>query len=238
MTLATDHGFILRVRPYRETSVMVHWFTLQNGRITTAARAARNPKSPLLGKIDLCIEADFSFHKSTRSDVHTLAEVQVTDFHPLLRRDIASITLLAHVVGCLEQVTETEAPLPELFEVYRGFIGFLERHGPRPRALFAWELQFLSLYGLDPTQFPNAFDPAAQLLLLSLLNEDWETLSRVKFDAKAVRDLGNFLSEFWTQQFGRLPKTRAPAFKAADEAARARRNLSSEFVETTKEPLG
>ena len=38
-------GYVLHRRPYRETSVIVDFFTLQNGRVSAMAKGARGPKS-------------------------------------------------------------------------------------------------------------------------------------------------------------------------------------------------
>ena len=44
-------GVILRVFPLTETSVVVHWFSPEKGRIATVAKGARRPKSNFQGKI-------------------------------------------------------------------------------------------------------------------------------------------------------------------------------------------
>jgi DNA repair protein RecO (recombination protein O) len=68
-------GFILRTRTFTETSLIVQWVTADLGRMATVAKGARRPKSPFLGKLDLFYEADFSFQRSQRSELHTLREV-------------------------------------------------------------------------------------------------------------------------------------------------------------------
>jgi hypothetical protein len=220
MSVVADHGIILRVRPYRDTSVIVHWLAAESGRITTSARAARGPKSPFLGKVDLCVEADFFLRRSSRGDVHTLREVVPTDFHAGVRRDVASLAILAHAVGCLEQVTESETPQPEVFELFRGLVGFLERHGPRPRAIFAWELRFLAIQGLEPDSGRDFQDESGRLLLLELQQREWDGLAELAVNGAAVRGLDRFLHGFWIHHFGKLPKARAGAFQAASESAR------------------
>ena len=45
-------GIILRVFPLTETSVVVHWFTSDKGRIATVAKGARRPKSNFQGKLE------------------------------------------------------------------------------------------------------------------------------------------------------------------------------------------
>ena len=70
--IETATGLILRTRPLTETSLIIHWLTPTFGRLATVAKGARRPKSPFLGRLDLFYEADFSFSRSRRSDLHIL----------------------------------------------------------------------------------------------------------------------------------------------------------------------
>jgi len=220
MSSVADHGIILRVRPYRETSVMVHWLTAESGRIATAVRGARGPKSRLQGRLDLFLEADLILRIREGSEVHSLGEVQVTDHHVALRRDFASLAILAHAVETLEQVTESGTPQPEVFEQFLGLVRHLEVSGPRPRAIFAWELRFLAVQGLDPREALGAGSKETGVTLYTaLLETDWEELGSITAGGAAIRTLDRGLAAFWTRQFGRLPKSRKPALEAARAAA-------------------
>lgn len=213
MKSVLDHGIILRVRPYRDTSVMVHWLTAANGRVTTAVRGARGPKSTLRGKLDLFIEADISLRWKEGSEVQGLGEVQVTEHHASLRTEVASLAILAHAVAILEQSTESSTPQPEVYQEFLGLVRHLERHGPRPRALFAWELRFLSLQGLAASAEDLVARPKPELeaLLEALLTPDWESLAEVRTDADSVHTLDLGLQKSWIRNFGRIPKTRTHA---------------------------
>jgi hypothetical protein len=215
-----DHGIILRVRPYRETSVMVHWLTAGCGRIATAVRGARGPKSRLQGRLDLFLEADLILRIREDSEVHSLGEVQVTDHHVALRRDFASLAILAHAVETLEQVTESGTPQPEVFEQFLGLVRHLEASGPRPRAVFAWELRFLATQGLDPGEAlvgSGSVDTGGSLHA-ALLETEWDELGGIRAESATIRALDRGLTAFWTRQFGRLPKSRKTALEAARTA--------------------
>src|SRR6185369_12632468 len=84
-------GIILRTRPLTETSLIVNWLTPEFGRVSTAAKGARRPKSPFAGKLDLFYEADFSFSRSRRSDLHALREVNLRRTHAELRRELGAL---------------------------------------------------------------------------------------------------------------------------------------------------
>src|ERR1051325_540311 len=107
-------GMILRTRPLTETSLIVQWLTPDLGRIATIAKGARRPKSPFRGKLDLFYEADFSFGRSRKSELHNLREIVLHDTHAKLREDLGWIQQASYAAAFIEQTTETETPLPEI----------------------------------------------------------------------------------------------------------------------------
>jgi DNA repair protein RecO (recombination protein O) len=81
-------GIILRTRPLTETSLIVNWLTAEHGRISTVAKGARRPKSTFAGKLDLFYEAEFSFTRSKRSELHALRELSLKETHAPLRQEM------------------------------------------------------------------------------------------------------------------------------------------------------
>src|SRR3954464_8039582 len=104
-------GIILRTRPFTETSLTVHWLTPDLGRLSTVAKGARRDKSPFQGKLDLFYLAEFSFIRSRRSDLHTLAEASLQETHRLLRQNMVSLRQAAYCAALIEQSIEPEAPI-------------------------------------------------------------------------------------------------------------------------------
>src|SRR2546427_1358320 len=120
--IETASGVVLRTRPLTETSVIVHWLTPALGRLATVAKGARRPKSPFRGKIDLFYLADFSFTRSRRSELHSLREVGLRETHQALRQELAYLEQASYCAALIEQTTETETPLPVIFELMSGFL--------------------------------------------------------------------------------------------------------------------
>ena len=86
MNAERSEGLILRLRPLGDTSLIVHWLTPDHGRLATVAKGARGPKSSFRGRLDWCFEAEFSFRRNPRGDLHALGEVVVRNTHTPLRR--------------------------------------------------------------------------------------------------------------------------------------------------------
>ena len=132
-------GLILRTRPLTETSLIVHWLTPGLGRLATVAKGARRAKSPFRGKLDLFYLADFSFARSRRSELHTLREVSLRETHGYLRHEIGRLRQASYCAALIEQATETETPLPALFDLLTSLLRHLSSLPLHAQTVFAFE---------------------------------------------------------------------------------------------------
>ncbi len=204
-------GIILRTRPLTETSLIVNWLTPNHGRIATVAKGARRPKSPFLGKLDLFYEADFTFARSRRSELHTLREIGLRQTHAALRLEISYVQQASYVAMLIEQVTETETPLPAVFELMRDFLSALPQRPPQPRSIFAFELKLLNELGLKPDLSKSRLAAGTKQIVGALIEGDWQAISQLKPSAAQARELRQFLHGFLIFHLGRIPKHRDAA---------------------------
>ena len=204
-------GLILRTLPLTETSLIVRWLTPEFGRISTVARGARRPKSPFQGKLDLFYEADFSFSRSRHSDLHALREAGLRATHAALREDVLKLSRAAYAAALIEQATETETPLPGVFELLRRFLDALCRQKPAAQLVFAFELKLLRELGLNPDLQKTGLTAGAKKIVQALLEHDWQECSRLKLTRAQTGELRQFLHGFLIFHLGRLPRGRAAA---------------------------
>ena len=201
-------GIILRTRPLTETSLIVNWLTPDFGRISTVAKGARRPKSAFLGKLDLFYEADFSFSRSRRSELHTLREVSLRETHAPLRHEIGYLQQGAYCTALIEQATETETPLPAVYELLRELLRHLPKQSPEAQTIFAFELKLLDELGLTPNIQESHLTPGAKRIAVALAQGDWPGLTRLKLSEAQVKELRQFLHGFLIFHLGRIPKGR------------------------------
>ena len=206
-------GLVLRTRPLTETSLIVHWLTPELGRLATVAKGARRPKSPFRGKLDLLYLARFAFSRSRASELHNLREVSLLDTHGFLRQDLTYLQQAAYCVRLIEQTTETETPLPGLFELLQGILQVLPRHPAQASTVFGFELKLLVELGLEPDLHQLQLTQGAKALIQKLELGDWEELSRLRFNPSQLKELRQFLHGFLIFHLGRLPKGRDTALE-------------------------
>ncbi len=204
-------GIILRKRPLTETSLIVHWLTPHFGRMATVAKGARRLKSPFLGKLDLFYLADFSFSRSRRSELHILREAGLRETHGPLRQNLAGLRQATYAAAFIEQATETETPLPVVYELMRGFLDCLCRQPPVPQAVFAFELKLLHELGLNPDLARTGLTAGARQIIRVLMAGNWQASCYLKPTGGQIEELRAFLHGFLIFHLGRLPRGRAAA---------------------------
>ena len=207
-------GLILRTRLLTETSLIVQWLTPDLGRVATVAKGARRNSSAFRGKLDLFYLAEFSFARSARSELHNLREVMLRDIHAPLREDFSKLHQVSYASGLIEQTTETETPVPEIYELMLGFVRHLVAHPSGASTLLALELKMLDLLGQGPDLAETNLTPGARQVGAHLLANDWDAIARLKPSTAQAAELGQFLHGFLIFHLGKLPRGRAEALHA------------------------
>lgn len=204
-------GIILRVRPLTETSLIIHWLTPDLGRLSTVAKGARRPNSPFRGKLDLYFSAEFSFQRSRHSDLHALREVVLQETHEALRRDLDYLQQAAYCSSLVEQSTESETPLPAVFQLVTGLLSQLSTQAPQPMTIFAFEMKLLQELGMQPDFAEAQLTEGAKKILQNCAQLDWKNLSRLKLSHSQVTEIRHFLHGFLIFHLGKIPKGRSNA---------------------------
>ncbi len=201
-------GLILRVRPLTETSLIVQWLTPDLGRVATLAKGARRPKSPFRGKLDLFYLADFSFLRSRRSELHILREVVLRETHSALRHELGYLQQASYCSALIEQTTETETPLGNIFQLLSGVLAHLPSQAPQPKTIFAFEMKLLNELGLKPDFAGAKLSAGSKQILRRLLELGWPELARLKLSEVQLAEIRQFLEGFLIFHLGKFPKGR------------------------------
>lgn len=209
-------GLILRTRPLTETSLIVHWLTPDLGRLATVAKGARRPNSPFRGKLDLFYLCDFSFARSRRSQLHILREVVLRDTHQALRHELARLQQASYCAALIEQTTEAETPLPQLFKLLAGLLDHLSHEAPQTQTLLALELKLLAELGQQPDLSKTSLTPGVRQIIPKLASADWPAIGRLKLSQAQSTELDRFLHRFLTFHLGRIPTGRGAAIACTD----------------------
>ena len=166
VALETTAAILLRKIKLTESSLIITWFTEAHGKLKTVAKGARRPRSPFAGRLDLFFAAEITFARSRKSELHILREVAVQNSREGLRLEYARTQMAAYFVELVEMTTEFEHPVPEVHDLLRRALDYLDKNPPTRRALLHFERELGGLLGVTGIHNADA-DPSQAILRLS-----------------------------------------------------------------------
>jgi DNA repair protein RecO (recombination protein O) len=160
--METSKAILLRKRKLSDTSLIVTWCAESLGRIDTAAKGARRPKSIFAGKLDLFFEAEIQIARSRKSSLHTLTEAVLLNPFAGIRANFLRTQAASYFVELIELSTEPEHSAPELFDLLQRAFGFLDAHDASLHAVRHFETELARLSGVHTGAILKS-DPARAL---------------------------------------------------------------------------
>jgi len=134
-----------------------------------------------------------------------LREVNLLKTCDTLRRDLGYLNQAAYCARLIEQTTESETPLPEIYELFASFLDALPKCPASPITVLAFEVKMLAELGLSPQEGKTA---AMTERLTSL---EWKAIGELVLPESELRELRQFLHGFLIYHLGKIPPNRAAA---------------------------
>jgi DNA repair protein RecO (recombination protein O) len=152
MAIEKTEGVIIKYQKFRDTSLIVTFYTKDLGRLKAVAKGARGPKSKFRSSLDLFSYGQLVVYVKQDRDLQLLSDFET--IRPF-RRVQEDLRLFAHAGAAgehLEALLAGEEPHPELFDLTLDFLDALENApAGAPPALFrAFQLQTSALLGYNP----------------------------------------------------------------------------------------
>ena len=209
--LEQAEGVIVRIHPFSDTSLILHWITAEHGRFGTLAKGIRKPKGGHAAPVDLLFAGTLGFVRSSRSHLHTFREFVPVERHERLRTDYAKLVQVAYAVALLERATEEDTPIPEFHALFRSWLTALETQPHQPRMVLAFEARLLVEMGLDPRGAESVGRTGAGEVLDPLIDADWSELPGLTPSSAAVRSLVTVLQRRLVEALGTVPRSGSEA---------------------------
>jgi DNA repair protein RecO (recombination protein O) len=204
----SDQGILLRTHPFSETSLVVRWLTQEHGRIATLARGATRPKSPLRGRLDLYFIATITYTPSRQGTLHTLKEITLDNTFASLRQSYPALAQAAYATRLIERVTETDTPLPGLFQILQQFLQTTSRRPTHSLHVAALELQLLQWLGQAPNLDISPISSGARSLCQRLLEPNPDLHHHLQPTDDQSREIQRFLTNELQNQLDIPPNWR------------------------------
>lgn len=147
--MQSTRATIIRLTRLTDSSLIVHWFSEEQGLFKTVAKGARRPKSPFAGQLDLFFAGEMTFQRARRGELHALREVSIRQWREGLRRNYRATLFAAYCCHLLESAVEPEHPEPGLHDLLSRALDHAAAVEPGLRALRHYERELARLLGIS-----------------------------------------------------------------------------------------
>ena len=196
-------GYVIRTCRLTDTSLIVDWLTEHEGRTSTVARGAFRKKSPFAGKLDWLFYAEISYRRSRASHLHTLKEVELQATPGQIRRSVSSLNQIAYFVELIRRATETETPIPEVFQLFHQAVRQADQ-GVFGAAFILWfEWRLLDILGLHPAINDGRLDDGCRQILTLWSRCAEKFPNEQTIDSRQSAAIGSFFAKHWIAEIGR-----------------------------------
>lgn len=142
-------AILIRNTRLTDTSLIVHWFTEDEGLVKTVVKGALRPKSPFAGKLDLFFSGEISVTRARKGELHVLREVSISHWRQGLRRQYLTTLMAGYFCQLVEASVEPEHADETLYDLLRRGLDHLDGEEPTARALRHFEKQLAESLGIS-----------------------------------------------------------------------------------------
>ncbi|GGK81450.1 DNA repair protein RecO [Amphritea balenae] len=143
--LEAQAAYVLHTRPYRETSLLVDLFTLEQGKVSVVVRGARSPRSRMRAVMQPFTPIQVGWRG--RQELKNLTQAEAVSVPMFLKGDALMCGL--YVNELLERLLPVQDPHPRLYVYYQYVLNELQSGKDIELALRTFEQKLLQQLGYE-----------------------------------------------------------------------------------------
>lgn len=144
----STEAILIRTTRLTDTSLIVHWFTADEGLIKTVAKGALRPKSAFAGKLDLFFSGEIAVTRARKGELHHLREVSISCWRQGLRRDYATTLMAGYFCQLAEAAVEMEQADEALHDLLAKALDHLEEGAADLKVMHHFEKRLAEVLGI------------------------------------------------------------------------------------------
>ena len=151
MSASKTLAFVLKTQDYRDTSLLGDFYTRDFGRIRGVVKGVRGARAQFGSTLEPFSLNEILFYRRRRGgDLHLITQVELVDSFPTVREDLERLTTASYCIELLSELVEGEFDGPELFDLLKDTLKFLESGASSRRTARIFEVKLLDSLGLMP----------------------------------------------------------------------------------------
>jgi len=149
MAIRSDEAFVLRRRPFRETSLLVTLFARRAGKIKLLIKGVRTEKSSRAALLEPFTHVSVVYYEKVKSDIHLGSDVSILNSHSGLRSRLDRIGYASYITELVDTLFRPHDPHEDVFHLLTSTYRLLHRF-PKPIVARVFEVKILEKVGWLP----------------------------------------------------------------------------------------
>jgi DNA repair protein RecO (recombination protein O) len=150
MSIVKTEAIVLRKRDYRESSLLVDFFTNDFGKIRTIIKGAKRNKANIDGDLAIFSCNHIVFYESKHTDINKLTQCQLINRFETIRKDISKIAVASYFIELVDALSSVQDPNQELFETLKWSLELLGDNEYPSIIATVFQIKLLHLSGILP----------------------------------------------------------------------------------------
>lgn len=150
MPARMSETFVLRTYPFRESDLIVSFFTRDLGKLRGVARRARRPKSPFGSGLERLSHVRMAYFQRENAELANLSGCELIQSQFAMQSDYARSVALDYFTEVAEQLLPPHEPNEKFFRLLMAVLADLRNDGNIWRAVAYFTLWSVRLTGVLP----------------------------------------------------------------------------------------
>ncbi|MBU1871529.1 MAG: DNA repair protein RecO [Candidatus Omnitrophica bacterium] len=150
MAIHKTEGIILNTQNFRQTSLIINFYTRDFGKLSGLLKGAREELGKFGSNLDLFSLNEIVFYKKNQSTLHLVSQCDLKKDFRGIKKDLEKVKKAFSIVGLLTSLTVEEDKNEEIFNLALSCLEQLENGSRLDRILIIFKIKFLDYCGFKP----------------------------------------------------------------------------------------
>ncbi len=150
MAINKTLAVVLRRRDFKESSLLVTFYTKDFGKINGIVKGIKRPKSKYASSLEPFSLNEIIFYTRRTGDLRTVSSADLMESYPNIRKDLQKLGFAVYFSELIELVSVPHDANRELFDALIGCLALLEHDQEPEKAACIFEIKLLSTSGIMP----------------------------------------------------------------------------------------
>ncbi len=213
MAIQKNQAILLRKKDFRETSLILSFFTEDFGKIHGILKGARGSRarsgiSPLFFSMH-----ELVYYEKKKSDLFIISQCETSEVFFNILKEINRAAAGYYMLELTDVFTETGGPSKEIFDILLNALRSLNQKNEPGSVARLFEVKMLMSMGLWPGSEELQLTKGAQSSLARMENDNWQGSSKIKFTKEVGEEIKDITKKIIEENIDR-PLKSVKSFKS------------------------